>query len=164
MVVKWIRSIISSSKKLVGKDPFGNFYFEVVKGSGRVQRSFDGQTKHEEYQTGDLPHEWEAWLRGKRTEPPSDEEIIKNLKYSAQVQMRAVKRSAEDDERQAKAYAEGLIQREPPSTGKSTASKSSSPPPGTDSNYQPNSWSPGGGSAAQTEEAKYEPDSWKPGS
>jgi len=32
-------------------------------GSGKIQRSFEGGTKHEQYKTGDLPHEWEGMLQ-----------------------------------------------------------------------------------------------------
>ncbi|KAG9488210.1 hypothetical protein GDO78_007813 [Eleutherodactylus coqui] len=30
------------------------------------------------YESGDIPAEWEAWIRGKRKDPPTIEEILKN--------------------------------------------------------------------------------------
>lgn len=38
------------------------FVFHNFKGSGKVQRSFESSLKHEQYASGDLPHEWEGLI------------------------------------------------------------------------------------------------------
>ncbi|KAF7250594.1 NADH dehydrogenase [ubiquinone] 1 alpha subcomplex assembly factor 2 [Varanus komodoensis] len=37
--------------------------------------------KEYQYKEGNIPTEWEAWIRKKRKDPPTIEEILKNLDY-----------------------------------------------------------------------------------
>uniref|UniRef100_A0A023FYU8 Uncharacterized protein n=1 Tax=Amblyomma parvum TaxID=251391 RepID=A0A023FYU8_AMBPA len=64
----------------VGRDHFGNKYFEVPadpsRGKRRPRRWFEPRIK--ENFTADMPAEWEAWLRGRRAVPPTQEEIAYN--------------------------------------------------------------------------------------
>lgn len=65
----------------MGKDYFGNKYFEIPAnpsiGKRKASRWFDPPKKDDFMQ--EMPAEWEAWLRGRRKEPPSEEEVMKNL-------------------------------------------------------------------------------------
>lgn len=69
------------SGKLIGTDYFGNKYFEIAAnpelGRRRPSRWFEPVEKDDFQQ--EMPAEWEAWLRGRRKEPPQEEEILKNV-------------------------------------------------------------------------------------
>lgn len=66
--------------KEVGRDHFGNKYFEIPadpsRGKRKPRRWFEPRI--EENFTAEMPAEWEAWLRGRRTVPPTQEEIAYN--------------------------------------------------------------------------------------
>lgn len=61
----------------VGRDHFGNKYFEIPadpsRGKRKPRRWFEPRIA--ENFTADMPAEWEAWLRGRRPVPPTQEEI-----------------------------------------------------------------------------------------
>ncbi|CAH2007445.1 unnamed protein product [Acanthoscelides obtectus] len=64
----------------MGTDYFGNKYYEIAANATlgrRRQRWFDPPVKDDFMQ--EMPAEWEAWLRGRRKEPPSEQEVLKNL-------------------------------------------------------------------------------------
>ncbi|KAF2893574.1 hypothetical protein ILUMI_12603 [Ignelater luminosus] len=81
------RNFINSFKprqiygNLKGTDYFGNKYYEIPadpsRGKRRPSRWFVPATKDDFEQ--EMPAEWEAWLRGRRTEPPAEEEVARNL-------------------------------------------------------------------------------------
>ncbi|XP_028604114.2 NADH dehydrogenase [ubiquinone] 1 alpha subcomplex assembly factor 2 isoform X1 [Podarcis muralis] len=105
--------------------------------------------KEHQYEAGDIPTEWEAWIRKKRKDPPTFEEILKNVDYKE-----GIKKKIEDiyeKERllQAKEYEEGLVA-EPlqtqikghasaPQFGKNEPSED---PVSTANTFQPGSWMP----------------------
>lgn len=64
----------------IGTDYMGTKYFEVPAdpqgGKRRPARSFEPLAPNKFDQ--DIPAEWEAWLRGRRKDPPTEEEVIKN--------------------------------------------------------------------------------------
>ncbi|KAH0812182.1 hypothetical protein GEV33_010619 [Tenebrio molitor] len=66
---------------LRGSDYFGNKYYEIPAdpsiGKRKPSRWFEPPVKDDFQQ--EMPAEWEAWLRGRRTQPPSEEEVMKNL-------------------------------------------------------------------------------------
>lgn len=66
---------------LVGEDYFGNKYYEIPAnpslGQTRNQRWFE-PTEKEAYNQ-EVTAEWEAWLRGRRKEPPTEQELLRNL-------------------------------------------------------------------------------------
>ncbi|KAJ8934405.1 hypothetical protein NQ314_013446 [Rhamnusium bicolor] len=66
---------------LKGSDYFGNKYYEIPAnpaiGKRRSSRWFDPPKKEDFMQ--EMPAEWEAWLRGRRSEPPTEEEVMTNL-------------------------------------------------------------------------------------
>ncbi|XP_062559994.1 NADH dehydrogenase [ubiquinone] 1 alpha subcomplex assembly factor 2 [Armigeres subalbatus] len=65
---------------LVGEDYFGNKYYEIPANSSagqRRERWFE-PTEKEAYNQ-EVTAEWEAWLRGRRKEPPTEQELMRNL-------------------------------------------------------------------------------------
>lgn len=88
-IVAWIfRNFINSltprrfQGNHMGTDHFGNKYFEIPSGGNRAKRSryFEpsGEDKEGKFDA-ELPAEWEAWLRGRRREPPTEEEVKANF-------------------------------------------------------------------------------------
>lgn len=65
----------------MGEDYFGNKYYEIPAnpqlGKRKSSRWFEPANKEEFDQ--ELTAEWEAWLRFRRTDPPTREELIQNL-------------------------------------------------------------------------------------
>lgn len=66
---------------LIGSDHLGNKYYETPRSSTsekkRSSRYFEPQSKDNFEQ--ELPAEWEAWLRYRRKEPPSESEVLHNV-------------------------------------------------------------------------------------
>ncbi|XP_030380640.1 NADH dehydrogenase [ubiquinone] 1 alpha subcomplex assembly factor 2 [Scaptodrosophila lebanonensis] len=65
----------------IGEDYFGNKYFEIPAnpaiGKRKASRWFEPADK--DAFDNELTAEWEAWLRGRRVDPPTREELVKNL-------------------------------------------------------------------------------------
>lgn len=64
---------------LIGSDYMGNKYYEIPKASGggiRTQRWFEPKQGSDFEQ--ELPAEWESWLRYRRRQPPTEEEVLTN--------------------------------------------------------------------------------------
>jgi len=82
-----------------GEDYFGNKYYEVPAdpqaGKRRPERWF--QPVQKENYGQELPGEWESWLRGRRKEPPTEEELLKNLAISDMKKRNALKVEAKAD-------------------------------------------------------------------
>uniref|UniRef100_A0A7R9H9I3 NADH dehydrogenase [ubiquinone] 1 alpha subcomplex assembly factor 2 n=1 Tax=Timema poppense TaxID=170557 RepID=A0A7R9H9I3_TIMPO len=68
----------------IGKDYLGNNYFEIPPnpqiGKRRAERWFT--PKNPENFEQEIPAEWEAWLRGRRNDPPLEEEVMRNFAIS----------------------------------------------------------------------------------
>eukprot|EP00088_Acartia_fossae_P003616 TRINITY_DN11533_c0_g1_i2.p1 TRINITY_DN11533_c0_g1~~TRINITY_DN11533_c0_g1_i2.p1 ORF type:complete len:184 (+),score=37.50 TRINITY_DN11533_c0_g1_i2:45-596(+) len=77
---------------LVGRDPFGNVYYELPAqpelGKRRPTRWYNAETTGRKDIVSrdtwagfdsDLPSEWESWLRYRRDNPPSDDEVLQGL-------------------------------------------------------------------------------------
>lgn len=66
---------------LVGSDYFGNKYYEIPTnpsiGKNKASRWFEPPEKEDFMQ--EMPAEWESWLRGRRKQTPSEDEVMKNL-------------------------------------------------------------------------------------
>lgn len=64
-----------------GADYLGNKYYEipVSASSARSRPSRWFEPPNEDDFDNEMPAEWESWLRGRRKEPPTEEEIAKNL-------------------------------------------------------------------------------------
>ncbi|VVC95180.1 unnamed protein product [Leptidea sinapis] len=80
----------------IGKDYIGNKYYEIPadpsRGKRRTTRWYD-PAKGLDFQDK-IPSEWEAWLRMRRTEPPTEEEISKNLAIAQMKKENAAKLEA----------------------------------------------------------------------
>lgn len=69
--------------KLIGEDYYGTKYYEKPNPSGRKSaRYFVPVTKENHEQ--EMPAEWESWLRFRRREPPTQEEVEKNYQIAMQ--------------------------------------------------------------------------------
>ncbi|CAG9581681.1 unnamed protein product [Danaus chrysippus] len=81
----------------MGKDYIGNKYYEIPadpsSGKRKPSRWYD-PPKNLDFQDP-IPAEWEAWLRLRRTEPPTEEEIAKNLAIAEMKKVNAAKLEAE---------------------------------------------------------------------
>ncbi|XP_055381801.1 NADH dehydrogenase [ubiquinone] 1 alpha subcomplex assembly factor 2 [Condylostylus longicornis] len=66
---------------LIGEDYFGNKYYEIPAnpaiGKRKPSRWFEPVDK--ESFDNEITAEWEAWLRGRRVDPPTKEELVRNL-------------------------------------------------------------------------------------
>lgn len=68
---------------LMGEDFYGTKYYEVAPradSSKRPSRYFVPVNKDDHEQ--EIPAEWEAWLRNRRKEPPTEEEVIQNYQLA----------------------------------------------------------------------------------
>ncbi|XP_028661280.1 NADH dehydrogenase [ubiquinone] 1 alpha subcomplex assembly factor 2 isoform X2 [Erpetoichthys calabaricus] len=152
-----LRKTFGLVKHHVGTDSFGNKYYSVPE-----QKTWTGQTirakriveavnsKEYEYQGESIPSEWDAWIRGRRKDPPTLEEIQKNEQYRKTIKLRAMEAEERETLLQDQAYEEGLIAR--PRT--QIQGHASSPnfqqtvpsehPSSTANIFQPGSWTPPG--------------------
>ncbi|XP_012283464.1 NADH dehydrogenase [ubiquinone] 1 alpha subcomplex assembly factor 2 [Orussus abietinus] len=80
------------TNKLVGEDFLGTKYYEqtVKKGGGRKKPARSFVTETEDDFDQEIPAEWEAWLRHRRAEPPTEEEVLANYKLSLTKKKNAV--------------------------------------------------------------------------
>ncbi|XP_047511215.1 NADH dehydrogenase [ubiquinone] 1 alpha subcomplex assembly factor 2 [Pieris napi] len=80
----------------IGKDYIGNVYYEIPadpsRGKRKPARWYD-PPKGLDFQDP-LPSEWESWLRMRRSEPPTNEEISKNLAIAETKKLNADKLEA----------------------------------------------------------------------
>merc|ERR1719151_57190 len=104
---------------LMGKDPFGNSYYELPAqpqlGKRMPTRWYDtAQTNKKEVMgmhesaagfDTNLPSEWESWLRHRRPEPPTEKEVFQSLALS---QLKKVNAAKLEEERRQEMLAQGL--------------------------------------------------------
>ncbi|XP_028929200.1 NADH dehydrogenase [ubiquinone] 1 alpha subcomplex assembly factor 2 [Ornithorhynchus anatinus] len=153
------RAVGRHGKQHVGTDPLGNNYYFVPRHKNwrgqiiREKRFVEAAGKKEEdYEVGDIPTEWEAWIRKKRKEPPTIEEIMKNEKYREDIKIKSREFSEKEKLLQAGESQERLAA--PPGStlvrGHASAqlygkSEPSEDPTSTGRDFQPGSWRPRGG-------------------
>ncbi|XP_011885505.1 PREDICTED: mimitin, mitochondrial isoform X2 [Cercocebus atys] len=77
------RSLSREVKEHVGTDQFGNKYYCIPQYTNwrgqtiREKRIVEGANKKEvDYEIGDIPTEWEAWIRRTRKTPPTMENFL----------------------------------------------------------------------------------------
>uniref|UniRef100_A0A6V7LWE1 Mimitin, mitochondrial n=1 Tax=Bracon brevicornis TaxID=1563983 RepID=A0A6V7LWE1_9HYME len=63
-------------RKLIGEDYNGTKYYEDPEARSQRGRSFE--PREENQFDVELPAEWEAWLRYRRREPPTEDEVKAN--------------------------------------------------------------------------------------
>ena len=79
--------------KLMGEDFYGTKYYEVpvASNSSRKKPSRYFVPVNEDNHEQELPAEWEAWLRYRRAEPPTKEEVEENYRIANQKKENAAK-------------------------------------------------------------------------
>uniref|UniRef100_A0A8I3WY34 NADH dehydrogenase [ubiquinone] 1 alpha subcomplex assembly factor 2 n=1 Tax=Callithrix jacchus TaxID=9483 RepID=A0A8I3WY34_CALJA len=115
----------------------------------REKRIVEAAKKQEvDYEPGDIPTEWEAWIRRTRKTPPTMEEILKNEKYREEIKIKSREfyekekvLSKETNEELLAPPADTQIKghASAPYFGKEEPSVS---PSSTGKTYQPGSWMP----------------------
>ncbi|XP_070563786.1 NADH dehydrogenase [ubiquinone] 1 alpha subcomplex assembly factor 2-like [Ptychodera flava] len=144
-----------SAKKLVGTDHLGNKYYEVPErttafgGHRRGRRFIESKFTHDEYKPGMVPIEWEAWIRWKRKEPPTAEEVLGRERMTQIVKERAKEIDRKEKECKEKEYQEGLVARPTQTVPKGHASapfyertETSADATQTGKDFQPGAWQP----------------------
>ncbi|XP_038560417.1 NADH dehydrogenase [ubiquinone] 1 alpha subcomplex assembly factor 2 [Micropterus salmoides] len=140
----------------VGTDHLGNKYYfipEQKTWTGRPVRAkrmvVAANPTEYEYIEGSIPMEWDAWIRGRRKEPPSIEELLKNESYREQIKLKAKDVEEKDLALQAKEYEEGLVATPAKTLAKGHAATTSfgkqeisEDPTSTANTFQPGSWMP----------------------
>lgn len=86
----------------VGKDHLGNHYYEADKPNAprRHQRYFERKELGDATDIVDLskvPPAWDAWLRFRRRDPPTEEEILESEEYFATQQAAAKLKDKESE-------------------------------------------------------------------
>ncbi|NWY14772.1 NDUF2 factor, partial [Aphelocoma coerulescens] len=156
--------LVGPTKELVGTDQFGNKYYRVPKHERRAgqivpERRFVEAVNREayQYQIGDFPAEWEAWIRKKREDPPTIEEILRNENYREEMKQKVKDVSEKDKLLQAKEYEEGLVAEPSHTQVKGHASapyygkkEPSQDPTSTANTFQPGAWMPPGTGSSQS--------------
>ncbi|XP_074923072.1 NADH dehydrogenase [ubiquinone] 1 alpha subcomplex assembly factor 2 isoform X2 [Chelonoidis abingdonii] len=117
--------LLGLEKQFVGSDQFGNKYYKIPK-----------------HQT------WAAWIRKRRKDPPTMEEILKNEIYREEIKLKITAASEKDSLLQTK-ECEGLVAEPVQTQIKGHASSSyygknepSPDPSSTAKTFQPGSWIP----------------------
>lgn len=90
----------------VGKDHLGNYYYEADRPNAprRHQRYFERKELGDATAIVDLskvPPAWDAWLRFRRRDPPTEEEILESDEYFATQQTMAKMNSQDKKSEQA---------------------------------------------------------------
>ncbi|NP_001088484.1 NADH:ubiquinone oxidoreductase complex assembly factor 2 L homeolog isoform X1 [Xenopus laevis] len=138
----------------MGTDQFGNKYYFVPQQKTWTGRSFrerrfvDPVNKNtHEYQLGHIPTEWEAWIRGKRKNPPTIEEILQNEKSREEIKTKAEEALERDTLNLAAGHRDGLVAQPGKTQIKGHASATlfgkqvpSEEPSSTANTFQPGSW------------------------
>ncbi|AWP07277.1 putative mimitin mitochondrial isoform 2 [Scophthalmus maximus] len=116
----------------------------------RAKRMVEAANPNEhEYMEGSIPMEWDAWIRSRRKEPPSIEELLKNESYREQIKLKAIEVEETDLALQAKEYEDGLVATPARTVAKGHAASTtfgkqeiSEDPTSTANTFQPGSWMP----------------------
>ncbi|XP_056369737.1 NADH dehydrogenase [ubiquinone] 1 alpha subcomplex assembly factor 2 isoform X2 [Oenanthe melanoleuca] len=125
--------LVGPAKELVGTDQFGNKYYRVPRHESRA-----------------------AWIRKKREDPPTIEEILRNENYREEMKQKVKDVSEKDKLLQAKEYEQGLIAEPSHTQVKGHASapyygkkEPSQDPTSTANTFQPGAWMPPGSGSNQ---------------
>ncbi|XP_002733657.1 NADH dehydrogenase [ubiquinone] 1 alpha subcomplex assembly factor 2-like [Saccoglossus kowalevskii] len=161
--MNFLRSLFGSGraakyvKQFVGSDHLGNKYYEIQSrttafgGQRKARRLVELSTKFHEYEPDSIPIEWDSWIRRKRDNPPTMEEVFGREKNTEIRKTRAMEVDQRDKELQQKAREEGLIADSAHTIPKGHASAKvyqnidkSSDATTTGSEFQPGAWEPPG--------------------
>lgn len=150
-----LRRTFGIVREHVGTDHLGNKYYVIPEQktwTGRVVRAkrlvVAANPSEYEYMEGNIPIEWDAWIRGRRKEPPSMQEMERNEFYRKQIKLKAQEMEERDLALQAKEYNEGLVAT-PRTVAKGHAATTSfgkpqitEEPTSTANTFEPGSWMP----------------------
>ncbi|KAM3868159.1 NADH dehydrogenase [ubiquinone] 1 alpha subcomplex assembly factor 2 [Diretmus argenteus] len=151
-----LRRTFGLVREHVGTDHLGNKYYSVPEQktwTGRIVRAkrmvVAANPTEYEYMEGSIPSEWDAWIRGRRKEPPSIEDLLKNEHYRKHIKQKAREVEERDLALQAKEYKEGLVAAHSQTVAKGHAAATSfgnqqisEKPTSTANKFQPGSWMP----------------------
>ncbi|KAM6943784.1 NADH dehydrogenase [ubiquinone] 1 alpha subcomplex assembly factor 2 [Lycodopsis pacificus] len=147
-----LRRTFGIVREHVGTDTSGNNYYVIPKQKTwtgrlvRAKRMVEAANPTEyEYIEGSIPMEWDAWIRGRRKEPPSAEELLKNESYRENIKLKAKAVEEKDLALQAQEYEEGLVAtvaKGHASTAGFGKQEISEDPTTTANTFQPGSWLP----------------------
>ncbi|XP_023658867.1 NADH dehydrogenase [ubiquinone] 1 alpha subcomplex assembly factor 2 isoform X4 [Paramormyrops kingsleyae] len=128
-----LRRTFGIVKEHVGTDHFGNKYYSIPE-----QRT------------------WMAWIRGRRKDPPTIEELERNQLYREQIKQKAREVEDRDSTLQAQEHAEGLVARPMQTLIEGHASakhfrqtRPSEDPISTGNTFEPGSWAPNKGTTSK---------------
>ncbi|XP_054466726.1 NADH dehydrogenase [ubiquinone] 1 alpha subcomplex assembly factor 2 [Anoplopoma fimbria] len=151
-----LRRTFGIAREHVGTDTLGNKYYIIPEQKTwtgravRAKRMVEAANPTEyEYIEGSIPMEWDAWIRGRRKEPPSNKELLKNETYRENIKLKAKELDEKDLALQAKEYEEGLVATPAKTLAKGHAATASfgkeeisEDPTSTANTFQPGSWLP----------------------
>ncbi|KAL3062793.1 hypothetical protein OYC64_002571 [Pagothenia borchgrevinki] len=151
-----LRRTFGIVREHVGTDLVGNKYYHIPEQktwtgrSVRARRMVVAANAIEyEYVEGSIPMEWDSWIRGRRKEPPSVEELLKNQSYRDNMKIKAREVEEKDLILQAKEYEDGLVTTPAKTLAKGHAASTdfgkqeiSEDPSSTANTFQPGSWLP----------------------
>ncbi|XP_061674373.1 NADH dehydrogenase [ubiquinone] 1 alpha subcomplex assembly factor 2 [Syngnathoides biaculeatus] len=151
-----LRRTFGVVREHVGTDYMGNKYYIVPEQKTwtgrlvRAKRTVEAPNPTEsEYAEGNIPVEWDAWIRGRRKEPPSAEELAKNEAYREQIKLKAREVDEKDLALKAKECEEGLVATPSRTVAAGHAAATgfgkrefSEEPTSTANTFQPGSWRP----------------------
>ncbi|KAL0979136.1 hypothetical protein UPYG_G00181200 [Umbra pygmaea] len=149
-----LRRTFGVLKEHVGTDHLGNKYYwqpEQKTWTGRIVRGkrmvVAANTSEFEYVEGSIPSEWDAWIRGRRKQPPSIEELVKNQNYRVNIKMKARDLEEKELALQTRECEDGLVARASQTVAKGHAAANifgqpvtSEEPVSTANTFQPGSW------------------------
>ena len=166
--MQWVRSLLRTSRRLVGTDLDGNKYYEVLQGASKKPRRevvTKQKLKHEEYHAGAIPIEWEAWLRGSVDNPPTHQVLLQKQQRQMVLSKRVLEVNRREKQRQEQEYSDGLVAKPVGHASSTTYSniESSKEPRTSGSKFQPGVWDKQLNRPDNEDETeKFEPDPWKP--
>ncbi|CAB4020272.1 mimitin, mitochondrial, partial [Paramuricea clavata] len=123
--------------------------------------------KHEDYEAGVIPTEWEAWLRGSVDNPPTHEDLLKKQQQQMVLSKRVLEVNRRDKQLQEQEYSDGLVAKPVGHASSATYGhiESSAEPTTSGSQFQPGVWDKQLNTARpgnEDETEKFEPEGWKP--
>lgn len=166
--MQWVRTLLGAfgrARRLVGTDLQGNKYYETIREGRKPRREMISKIKPDEYTPNLIPIEWEAWIRGKRDEPPTHEELLAEQNRIKTVKERARQLEEKDREQQA---LEGAPPQIAAQVGHASAPLYESldnrtQPTSTGTTFQPGEWAPGTNPKGKdSDEESFEPEAWVP--
>ena len=165
--MQWVRSFLGAftrTRRLVGTDLYGNQYYETIRDGKKPRREMISTVEHMQYTPGMMPIEWESWIRGKRDDPPTHEELLAQQKRMQIVKERAKKVEEKDREDQIEQQTSQLVsQAGHASTTLFESLENRAEPTSTGTIFQPGQWAPEKNEPVRKEdEQTFEPESWMP--